>query len=903
MADETRVSAPPRTAAGSVARAVAIFGSFRYGHYFESILAGVVAGAERAGGTVISIQGSDGVLPSSYELGAQAGVSRAAWDHFDSAIVILQVVSVEYVARLRAAGKFVVAIGQDVRGTHTAISLDNAGGVRDAVAHLAGHGHTAIGFLSPSWQVDSAERYTAYREQLTELGLTPLPMLGADLRPDVSMDEEGYIAAQEFLAAGRPCTAVLAGTDLFALGFMRGLRDSGVSVPDDVAVVGIDDIAEAAVSTPPLATVAISFERVGEMAFDVALRGGSGQQMESRYVVSQRLVPRESCGCSSGFPTWRNGGNHSPVAVFAAELTRAAHEASASAPVNQSEVTDVTNRLVASLSGSRSPNADIDRRERADLAAAINRLCPLDRSVQSVLKAVRLLAQSLAAEAGEQDPQQIWSVSHAALDLCDAVRSGQLQRRMAEYVDLKRMQVSHYFIGNSLLGHDRDQLRSLVWLQQTPARAGALGLWTPTGQSDQVAVHGVYERWTNGSAAPADPATGPVEAFPPPSMLRDPTGAGRLVVITQVRFEDSDWGLLAVAGGGGLQSSLVQETFHQWSIAMSVSLDQERADADLARQAVELQTAYETEMALLEEVRISEERYGLVAEAAQDALWDWDIGSGKVFYSSRWKALLGYHEQEIGPSPDEWLSRVHPDDVAALQERLYELLDGREQFLDVEHRIRASTGEHRWMACIGRSVTDEEGRPVRLVGSVTDVTVRRLLQEQLVQEAQLDSLTGLAKSTLFRDRLSRAIELANRRPDYRFAVLFIDLNDFKAVNDTLGHATGDALLASVAGRLADSLRRNDTAARLGGDEFAILLSDVNDAELPIVVERLEAAIRAPHQIGADQVTVGVAIGVSFSGSGHASADTMLHDADTAMYLAKRRAKSTAMARVSGDRAG
>jgi len=305
-------------------------------------------------------------------------------------------------------------------------------------------------------------------------------------------------------------------------------------------------------------------------------------------------------------------------------------------------------------------------------------------------------------------------------------------------------------------------------------------------------------------------------------------------------------------------------------------------------------------------VRINEERYALVAEAAQDALWDWDIGSGRVFYSSRWKALLGYHEHEIGPSPDEWLSRIHPDDVAALQERLYEVLDGREQFLDVEHRIRASTGEHRWMACIGRSVTDEEGRPVRLVGSVTDVTVRRLLQEQLLQEAQLDSLTGLAQSTLFRDRLSHAIELANRRPDYRFAVLFIDLNDFKAVNDTLGHATGDALLASVAGRLAASLRRNDTAARLGGDEFAILLSDVNDAELPIIVERMEAAIRAPHQIGAHLVTVGVAIGVSISSSGHASADTMLHDADTAMYLAKRRTKSTPMdrkARVSGDPAG
>ena len=765
--------------------------------------------------------------------------------------------------------------------------------------------HTAIGFLSPSWQVDSVERYTAYRDQMIELGLVPLPMLGADLRPEVSMEEQGYLAAQEFLAAGRPCTAVLAGTDLFALGFMRALRDSRVSVPDDVAVVGIDDIAEAAVSAPPLATVAMSFERVGEVAFDVALRGGSGESMESRYVVPQRFVPRESCGCCSVFPRWFEGSGASPAEVFAAALTRAAHEASASAAADQCEVADVTHRLVTCLSGTTSPHADDARRERADLAAAINRLCPLDRSVQSVLQAVRLLARSLAAEPGEQDPQQVWSVSHAALDLCDAVRSGQLQRRMAEYVDLKRLQTSHYFIGNTLLGHDRDQLRSLVWLQQTPAQAGALGLWTATGRPDQLAVHGVYERGTNGPAAPTGPSTGPVEAFPPPSMLRDPTGSGRLVVITHVRFEDSDWGLLAVAGGTALQSSLVQETFHQWSIAMSVSLDQEQTDADLARQTAGLQTAYETELALLEEVRISEERYALVAEAAQDGLWDWDIGSGKVFYSSRWKALLGHHEHEIGPSPDEWLTRIHPDDVAALRQQLDDVLHGRQQFLDVEHRMRASTGEHRWMACIGRSVTDDSGCPVRLVGSITDITVRRLLQEQLIQEAQLDSLTGLAKSTLFKDRLSYAFELANQRPDFRFAVLFIDLNDFKAVNDSLGHAAGDALLVSVAGRLAGTLRRNDTAARLGGDEFAILLNDITDAELPGIMGTLEASIRVPHQIGAHQVMVGAAIGVSVSGSGHASADTMLHEADTAMYLAKRRAKSTATGRltqVPGSRA-
>jgi diguanylate cyclase (GGDEF)-like protein/PAS domain S-box-containing protein len=382
-----------------------------------------------------------------------------------------------------------------------------------------------------------------------------------------------------------------------------------------------------------------------------------------------------------------------------------------------------------------------------------------------------------------------------------------------------------------------------------------------------------------------------VEAFPPRSMLRDPSGRARLVIVTQVRFADSDWGVLAVAGGRILQSALVQETFHQWAILMSASLDAEKADADLTRQAAELRTAYETEMALLEEVRISEERHALAAEAARDALWDWDIAGGTVFYSSRWKAMLGYRDNEVGTAPAEWLGRIHPDDAPAVQEQLDRALTGVEQYVEVEHRLRAAGGEDRWIACSGRTVTDDHGRPVRLVGSITDVTVRRLLQEQLVQEALYDGLTGLAKATLFHDRLGQAMELTRRRPGHRFAVVFVDLDGFKAVNDDLGHTAGDRLLASVARRLEESLRRNDTAARLGGDEFAVLLSDVGrDQELELIVDRLRELITAPHQVGDVTATVGAAIGFAVSDERYATPEEMLHAADTAMYREKRRTK-------------
>jgi diguanylate cyclase (GGDEF)-like protein/PAS domain S-box-containing protein len=895
---------PLRSAEVALPRPVALFGSFRYGQYYEDLLAGAVAAATSAGSSVIAVQTWAGGWPNRFELDWEDGASRAAWDHFDGAIVILSAVSLDYVARLRAAGKFVVAIGQELRGTHAAITLDNAGGVSAVVTHLASHGHTMIGCVAPTWQADALERYAAYRECMGRLGLTALPRMGPDLPTKLSWDEQGYLAAQQFLAGDRLCTALLVEPDLIALGFIRGLQEAGVAVPGDVAVVGIDDVHAAAVSVPPLATVAISFQQVGELAFNVALRGGRGEAMQTRYVVPQRFVPRESCGCPATLGAQGAADTGSPVEVFVRALVEAAQDGVPESSVDTANVARLGHRMVAFLSPPVAWETADDRPTVEVLAAEIIDHCPLDRSVQAVLLAIQVLAQALADALHDQQPVRTWTLSCRTRDLREAIHSGQLQRRMTEYVALKRMQESHYYIGYGLLGKERADLRSLGWLQETGAQVGALGVWTPADNRDRVTLQGVYDRTCTGRAIePPDKDAAPVESFPPRWMLRDAGGVGRLLLLTQVRFEDSDWGLLAVAGGRALQSVSAQQTFQHWAILMSVSLDQEKAEADLALQAAKLTTAYETEVALLEEVRVSEERYALAAEAAHDALWDWDIASGKLFYSSSWKALLGYRDHQVGTTPDEWLGRIHPDDAQQVQEQLDRALEGVEQYLDFEHRLQASTGEYRWIACSGRSVLDGHGRPKRLVGSITDVTVRRLLQEQLLQEAMFDGLTGLAKGTLFKDRINQAIELGKRRPDYWFAVLFLDLDGFKAVNDNLGHAAGDELLASVARRLIESLRKNDTAARLGGDEFAILLNDVGHvSDLPITIKRIQSLIGAPYQVGGETVRVGMAIGAAVSSDGYETADAMLLDADAAMYRAKRHSRAAArdaVARRSG----
>jgi diguanylate cyclase (GGDEF)-like protein/PAS domain S-box-containing protein len=920
-ADDTRMGSESRQEhpGGDAVRprAVAVYGSFRYGPYFEDILAGVMTTATAADVPVISVQTSAGVLPSGDETSGQSAVSRVAWDHFDAAITLLQAVSPEYIAELRAAGKFVVQIGQDLRGADAAIAIDNVGGVRDAVSHLAEHGHSRIGFLSPGWQVDSAERYDAYVSRLEELGLPVLPMLGGQLSRDLTFDHQGYRAARElvadpgFLAGSSPCTALVVAPDLVALGFMRGLREAGVRIPDDLAVIGIDDVDEAAVSEPPLATVAVSFERVGATACSVALQGVRGP-VGTRHLVPERLIPRESCGCPSAAGTTQ-GGHSSPVVSLASALLDVAGERELRDGACTKDLTGLAERVVALLDGSEAGSRPGHRTVSA-LAQEINRHCPIDRSVQSVLGAIRAVSHTLTdASARAGDAQRTGAIGAVTVDLCDAVRSGQLQRRMSEHVGLKRLQTSHYFIGNSLLGRNRDELRSLAWLQHTPVRAGALGLWDPPGQTEWLKVQGLYT--PGGPTAPnaelrpivptpsitgAAPGRAPsaratevvdLQAFPPRAVLGAVGGRSALTVITQVRFEDSDWGILAVAGDRILQSALVQETFHQWSIMMSTSLDQEKADADLARQADELAAAYRTEAALLEEVRISEERYVLATEAARGAVWDWDLASGRVFYSSSWKALLGHHDNEIGSTADEWLDRIHPDDLPGVRDQLDRTQQGAEQQLDFEHRLLTSTGEYRWIACSGRPVADESGRPVRLVGSITDVTARRLLQEQLVQDALYDELTGLARTALFKDRIRQALEAAKRRPGQRFALLFIDLNDFKAINDSFGHAAGDDLLASVAGRLRECLRADDIAARLGGDEFGVLLNDVaHQGELDSIVERIQARITSAYEVRGQLMSVGAAIGVALGHGDVTDADALLHEADAAMYRVKHRAR-------------
>jgi diguanylate cyclase (GGDEF)-like protein len=227
-----------------------------------------------------------------------------------------------------------------------------------------------------------------------------------------------------------------------------------------------------------------------------------------------------------------------------------------------------------------------------------------------------------------------------------------------------------------------------------------------------------------------------------------------------------------------------------------------------------------------------------------------------------------------------------------LQQAVTDCIDGKHAVMECEHRLRAADGTYRWMRCQALAVqAAPDGSATRLVGSITDVTAQRELEQKLRYGAHHDALTGLPNRALFLDRLTQALARTRRNRDARIALLFLDLDGFKEVNDRLGHLAGDQLLVQVAERIGQRLRQSDTAARLGGDEFAILLEDVHEPEaVTTTAADISRRLCAPYDIDGEEVTISTSIGAALSVTGQEHPDDILRSADSAMYAAKLRGR-------------
>jgi diguanylate cyclase (GGDEF)-like protein/PAS domain S-box-containing protein len=286
-------------------------------------------------------------------------------------------------------------------------------------------------------------------------------------------------------------------------------------------------------------------------------------------------------------------------------------------------------------------------------------------------------------------------------------------------------------------------------------------------------------------------------------------------------------------------------------------------------------------------LRESEERYALAARGANAGLWDWNLKTDEIYFAPRWKAMLGYSDEEVGEGPQEWLNRIHPADLESFKEVMDAHLSGQTAYFEHEHRLLDQAGTYRWMLVHGLAVRDEEGVAYRMAGSQIDITERKKVAEKLLYDALHDALTGLPNRLFFMQRLEKAVERAKETPDYMFAVLFLDLDRFKVINDSLGHLAGDELLVTIARRLESCVRHTDTVARLGGDEFVILLDDIEQVQdAARAAERIQTELAKPVELDGHQVFSTASIGIALSTVGYDQPEDLLRDADTTMYQAK-----------------
>jgi diguanylate cyclase (GGDEF)-like protein/PAS domain S-box-containing protein len=309
----------------------------------------------------------------------------------------------------------------------------------------------------------------------------------------------------------------------------------------------------------------------------------------------------------------------------------------------------------------------------------------------------------------------------------------------------------------------------------------------------------------------------------------------------------------------------------------------------------------------------SEERFQLAIQGANDGLWDWDLDKNDIFFSPRWKSMLGYEDQDLGSSPNEWHTRIHPQDRAQVLATIQEHLEGRAKSYESMHRMQHKEGHWLWVLDRGRAVRDVDGHPHRLVGTQADITdqkhleeqlkstniqlkheikERRIAQNELAHLAKHDPLTELPNRILFFEQLQESIRHAEVEKE-TVAVLLVDLDDFKIVNDTLGHPIGDKLLVEVAQRLNGISNKSCFLSRFGGDEFLVIH---DGASLLSVVEEFAQEIidriAQPFYIETNEIHIGCSIGITVYPEHGTVPNQLIRNADIAMYHAKKEGRNT-----------
>ncbi|RJG05731.1 EAL domain-containing protein [Noviherbaspirillum cavernae] len=332
---------------------------------------------------------------------------------------------------------------------------------------------------------------------------------------------------------------------------------------------------------------------------------------------------------------------------------------------------------------------------------------------------------------------------------------------------------------------------------------------------------------------------------------------------------------------------------YRWTAVRAVSI--KNADGTV-REWIGTNTDIEDQKRAEEELQIANHRLKLAIEGVGEGVWEWDVQRNKISYSILFEEIVGCEHGELSDDPDDLLSLIHPEDLSRVQAERDAYLQGKTSSSSCEYRIRRKDGSWKWVHTRGVLVEKSAtGEPLRVAGITSDITERKESEERIWHLANFDTLTGLPNRRLFRDRLTQEVMNAHRqqtRQQTAIALLFIDLDGFKQVNDLFGHDAGDMLLFHAAQRIRQCVRDTDTVARLGGDEFTIILSGLHSTDhVELVAQKVIDALALPFAIGSEKAFVSGSIGIAVYPDDADTPEELIRKADQAMYAAKSAGKN------------
>lgn len=276
-------------------------------------------------------------------------------------------------------------------------------------------------------------------------------------------------------------------------------------------------------------------------------------------------------------------------------------------------------------------------------------------------------------------------------------------------------------------------------------------------------------------------------------------------------------------------------------------------------------------------LRSSEERFSLAMEGATEGLWDWNLKTDEVFYSTRWKAIIGHDDSDLPNQISEWFDRIHEKDADRVRAEINKHLDGISLRIDTTYRIHHANKTHRWVRTVGMARRDADGTPIRLAGSLSDVTEHILM----------DPHTDIPNRTHFRDSIDRAIARKERDNSFDFGVIILELDAYQDLKSSVGHSVSEQLLQDFAQRLKAHTRPGDTVALIGEDSFAMLTDDIGMvADAVRIAERARGIVEAPFDIFGEEITSTLSAGIATSYTKYESAEDILRDATLGLRSAQ-----------------